>query len=244
MDACSAPRRVGKKLTATRTHQQRRHPRRAHILEPARTPAGSCNTNDRYGQHQKPELFLTSMLPTCAERPHPWVIQTQSPCAFFALGTVHACSTHSLHCHRRSQNPTSTTPFMCACSSLLACTMPLPARALFARRPDTCLLVPCLCRVRSICTRLPRHYFGRPTYQPLARVLLCSLYLLCTSCPLFSVVVITVCAETLSLYPMPFLSLSSAQPSLSAPLPGSRTRGGVLPSAHVMCISACMCMCA
>jgi len=121
--------------------------------------------------------------------------------------------------------------------------MPLPARALFARRPDTCLLVPCLCRVRSVCTRLPRHYFWRSTYQPLASVLLCPLYLLCTSYPLFSVVVITVGAEILSLYPMPFLSLSLAQPPLSSPLPGSRTRGGVLPSARVMCISACMCMC-
>jgi len=72
------------------------------------------------------------------------VIQTQSPCAFFALGTVHACSTHSLHRHRRSQTPTSTTPFVCACAFLLArtifptcCACPfcaqarhLPARAL------------------------------------------------------------------------------------------------------------------
>jgi hypothetical protein len=49
----------------------RRHPRRAHILQPARTPAGSCNTNEWYGQHQKPEPYLTSMLPTCAKRPHP-----------------------------------------------------------------------------------------------------------------------------------------------------------------------------
>jgi len=61
-----------------------------------------------------------------------------------------ACSTHSLHHHRRRQIPTSTTPFVCTCASLLARTMPLPARALFSRRPDTCLLVPCLCRVRSV----------------------------------------------------------------------------------------------
>jgi len=171
------------------------------------------------------------------------VIQTQPPCAFLAVGAVHACSTHNPHSHRHSQTPTSTTPFVCACASLLARTMSLPARALFARRPDTCLLVSCLCRMHSVRTRLPCHYFRQPTYQPPARVLLCSLYLLCTSCPLFSVVVITVCAEILSLHPMPFLSLSSAQPSLSAPLPGSRTRGGVLPSARVMCISACKCMC-
>jgi len=91
------------------------------------------------------------------------VIQTHSPCVFFALGTVHACSIHSLHHHRRRKAPTSTTPFVCACASLLARTMPLPARALFARRPDTCLLVPCLCHVRSVCTRLPRH---RATHLP------------------------------------------------------------------------------
>ena len=76
------------------------------------------------------------------------MIQTHSPCAFFALGTVHACSTHSLHCHRRSQNPTSTTPFVCACASLLARTMPLPARALFARRSLSALALPML---RAFC---------------------------------------------------------------------------------------------
>jgi len=154
----------------------------------------------------------------------PQVIQTQFPCTFFSLDPVHACSTHNLHRHRRSQNQTSTTPFVCACASLLARTMPLPARALFARRPrpDTCLIVPCLCRgrVRSVSTCLSCHYFRQPTPQPPARVLLCSLYLLCRSCPLFWMVVIATCAEILSLYPMPFLSLSSAQPSLSAPLQG------------------------
>jgi len=87
------------------------------------------------------------------------------------------CSTHSLHHHRRFQTQTSTPPFVCACASLLARTMPLLARAHFAPKPDTCLFVPCLCCVRPVCTRLPRHYFGRSTHKPLARVLLCSLYM-------------------------------------------------------------------
>ena len=143
------------------------------------------------------------------------MIQTQSPCVFFVVVVVHACSTHNQHHHRRRQNLMSTTSFVCACTSLFARTMSLPACALLVRRPNTCLLVPCLCHMCSVCTRLPCHYFRRPTYQPPARVLLCSLYLLCTSCPLFAVVVIqasTICAEILSLYPMPFLSLSTVQP--------------------------------
>jgi len=48
----------------------------------------------------------------------PRVIQTQSPCEFFALGTVHACSTHSQQLHGRCQNSTSTIPFVC---SVLPC---------------------------------------------------------------------------------------------------------------------------
>jgi len=75
------------------------------------------------------------------------------------------------------------------------CALHLPARAL----PMPCAF--CLHAFAS-------HHFGRPTSQPLASVLLCSLYLICTSCPLFTVVVITVGAEILSLYPMPFLFLS------------------------------------
>ena len=71
MEACSAQRHVGKKLTVMIAHQQQHHPRRAHILQPARKPAGSCNTNNQYGQHQKHELYLTSILLTCSERPHP-----------------------------------------------------------------------------------------------------------------------------------------------------------------------------
>jgi len=45
-----------------------------------------------------------------------------------------------------------------------------------------------------------------------------------------------------TLYPFSLSLLPS--PPLSAPLPRSRTRGGVLPCARVMCISACMCECA
>jgi len=48
--------------------------------------------------------------------------------------------------------------------------------------------------------------------------------------------------EILSLHPTPpLLSLSCAQTSLSPFLPGSRTRGGVPPSARVFCVSACGC---
>ena len=78
-----------------------------------------------------------------------------------------ACSTHSLHHHRRRQIPTSTTPFVCTCASLLARTMPLPARALFSRRPDTCLLVPCLCRVRSVARVCHVITSGDPHTNPL-----------------------------------------------------------------------------
>jgi len=66
------------------------------------------------------------------------------------------------------------------------------------------------------------------------------MHLPCLSCPLFSVVVISLCAEILSIYPMALLSLSSVQPPLSPPFPGPRTRGGVIPSARVMCVSACV----
>jgi len=66
----------------------------------------------------------------------------------------------TLYHHNRHQKLTSTTPFVCACASSMASTMPQPAHALFARMPDTCLLMPCRCRVPSVHTRLPRHYFG------------------------------------------------------------------------------------
>ena len=62
---------------------------------------------------------------------------------------------------------------------------------------------------------------------------LAKVFALCT-------VVFAVCAEILSLYPMALLSLSSVQPPLSPPFPGPRTRGGVIPSARVMCVSACV----
>ena len=59
-------------------------------------------------------------------------------------------------------------------------------------------------------------------------------------CPIFLVVVINVCAEILSPYPMALLSLSTVQPPTPPPFPGPRTRGGVIPSARVMCVSACV----
>jgi len=70
------------------------------------------------------------------------------------------------------------------------------------------------------------------------------MHLIYVSCPLFSVVNIVECVEILSLYPMALLSLSSVQPPLSPPFPGPRTWGGVIPSACVMCVSACMFACA
>ena len=70
------------------------------------------------------------------------------------------------------------------------------------------------------------------------------MHLPCPSCPLFSMVVIAVCAEIFSLYPMALLSLSFVQPPLSLPFPGPCTRGGVIPSARVMRVSACVFACA
>jgi len=52
-----------------------------------------------------------------------------------------------------------------------------------------------------------------------------------------------ICGHTLTIPHAPLLSLSSAQPPKSSPLLGWRTRGGVLPSVRVTCVSACMCAC-
>jgi len=134
----------------------------------------------------------------------PQVIKTQILFMFFALGTVPACSTHSLYGHRRSQN------LMCA--RVLPC-----LRATYPYLRVTILRVgltlACLCLAYAASV-----LFARVCHVIIsgARVLLYSLYLLCTSCPLFLVVVITVCAEIISLYPTPFLSFPFAQPSLSA----------------------------
>ena len=45
------------------------------------------------------------------------------------------------------------------------------------------------------------------------------------------------------IYPMALLSLPSVQPPLSPPFSGPSTRGGVIPSACVMCVSACVFAC-
>jgi len=66
------------------------------------------------------------------------------------------------------------------------------------------------------------------------------MHLPCPSCPLFVVVIIAVCAEILSLYPMALLSLSPDQPPLFPPSPGPCTWGGVIPSARVVCVPACV----
>jgi len=71
-----------------------------------------------------------------------------------------------------------------------------------------------------------------------ARDSLC-MHLPCLSCLLFLVVDIAVCAEILSLYPMALLSLYHVQPPLSPLFPDPRTWGGAIPSARVLCVSAC-----
>jgi len=101
---------------------------------------------------------------------------------------------------------------------------------------DVLLYFPC-CLAKCPYLRMP---FARACP---ARDSLC-IHLPYASCQLFSVVVIAVRAEILSLYPMALLSLSSVQPPLSPPLPGPRTRRGVIPSACVMCVSACVFACA
>jgi len=71
-----------------------------------------------------------------------------------------------MHRHRRSQSPTSTTPFVCACASLLARTMSTPTRALFALflRPTlacsclayaVCVLFACVCKSSLRATHFP-----------------------------------------------------------------------------------------
>jgi len=79
------------------------------------------------------------------------------------------------------------------------------------------------------------------------------MHLPCPSCPLLSVVVIAVCAEILSLYPMALHSLSSVQPLLSPPLPRPTHAvwGNPLRACHVcirvrvsVCVHGiCLCVC-
>ena len=88
-----------------------------------------------------------------------------------------------------------------------------------------------LCTLLLLAPAIPLH--ARPLSLPMHK--------LCMPCLLFSVLVITVCAEILSLYPMLLLSLSFV-PNLTA-LPGSHTRGGELPSAPVMSIRVRACVC-
>ena len=160
------------------------------------------------------------------------MIQTQSPCVFFALGTVHACSTHSLNCHRCSQNPTSTMPFVCACASLLARTMTL--RVPFLRTGQT---LACLCLAYVVCVLFARvcHVItsGDPLTNPL-RVSYsahCTCYVHHARC--FQWLLLLYVRKYSHYTPCPFF-LSLLPNPLSVPLPGSRTRGGVLPFARVM----------
>jgi len=201
------------------------------------------------------------------------VIQTQSPCTFFALGTVHfphtACSTTDVSENRRFQSPLCARVLPCLRAPCPYLRVPIlrpgPTLACLCLAYATCVLFARVCHViisgdphtnplrvsySAHCTWMNKHTMKHkghpqnetPTYMHVTSTQ--QTHCACISCQLFSVVVITVCAETLSLYPMPLLSLSSAQPPLSDPSPGPHTRGGALPSVYVICVSACMCVCA
>ena len=133
------------------------------------------------------------------------------------------------------------------------------------RRRQLCVRVCCPC------LRLSYPYLHAPfviAHAPALNVVLACTYhaptcarpsslhmhLLCTSCLLFSVVVITVCAEILSPYPL--LSISSAQPALFPPYLADALGEGYPPplrACHVcicvrvcvyVCVSACVRVCA
>jgi len=242
MDACSAPRRVGKKLTATSAHQQRRHPRRAHILQPARTPAGS-NTNNWCGQQQKPELYVTSMLPTCAERPHPGWSKHNPP----ARPLLWALCMHVPHTAWTATDVAKTRRQQHHLSALvLPCLRALwpYLRVPFLRAGPT---LACSCLADAACVLFARVCHVITSVDPLTNPLRVSYSAHCTSYVLharcFRWLLLLYVRKYCHYTPCPF-SLSLLPNPLSASLPGSRTRGGVLPSARVMCISTCRCMCA
>jgi len=104
-----------------------------------------------------------------------------------------------------------------------------------------------LCKLSLLAPAMPLH--ARPLSLPMRK--------LCTPCLLFSVLHITVCAETLSLYPILLLSLSFV-PNLHRPLHyQAHTRGEgnsvsvrvmfirvrVCVCVRVMCVSACVRVC-
>ena len=109
-----------------------------------------------------------------------------------------ACTDTDVAKTRRQQRPlcARVPPCLHAPCPYLRCPFCAQARHL----PDCALPMPRAFYLHAFATSLLR---GTHLPTP-ARVQLCSLYLLCTSCPLFSVVVITVCAKILSLYPIPF----------------------------------------
>ena len=170
------------------------------------------------------------------------MIQTQSPCTFFALGTVHvphtACTTTDVSKNQRQQHP--------LCARVLPCLRaPCPYLRVPISRPGPTLA--CLCLAYATCVLFARacHVIisGDPYTNPL-RVFYsahCTCYVRHTRCFQW---LLSLYVRKYSHYtPCPF-SLSLLPNPLSASLPGSRTRGGVLPSTRVMCISACRCMCA
>jgi len=88
-----------------------------------------------------------------------------------------------------------------------------------------------LCTLSLLAPAIPLH--ARPLSLPIHK--------LCTSCLLFSVLVIGVCAEILSLYPMLLLSLSF-MPNLNRPPSYEvHTRGEGNSPPRVSCLSACVC---
>jgi len=93
-----------------------------------------------------------------------------------------------------------------------------------------------LCTLSFLAPAIPLH--ARPLSLPMHK--------LCMPCLLFSVLVLSVCAEILSLYPMLLLSLLFV-PNLHCPLPyqpeDHTRREGNCPSAHVMSIRVRVCVC-
>jgi len=126
----------------------------------------------------------------------------------------------------------------------LACAHHTPtSRALFARRPDTCLLVPCLCRVRSVCTRLPRHWMTHlPT--PCACPTLLIVLAMYVMPALFSGCYYCMCGNTPT---KPHaLSLSLFCPTLTVSVPHyqahARVEGSSPPRVSCVYLRACVCV--
>jgi len=165
------------------------------------------------------------------------VIQIQIPCMFFTLGTVQACSTRSLHRNRRSQNQMSARVLPCLRA-------PYPYLRVPILRAG--LTLACSCLAYAACVLFARvcHVIFWATHLPTTcacptLLIVLSMYVMST---LFGGCYYCMCGNTLTIPHT--LSLSLFCPTLNVCPMTRLTRGGVLPSVRVMCISACMCMCA